>query len=291
MKEALFYKKLSEKKVRCFLCPQNCTIEEGSFGFCGVRKNKKGKLYSLVYGKPISLGIDPIEKKPLYHFYPGNSILSLGTFGCNLSCMFCQNFEISQVKQNRDLEQINENIEYFSPKDIIDKCINNKISFLAFTYTEPTIFYEYMFDIAKLAKKNNIKTVSVSNGQINTEPLKKLLPYIDAFNIDLKAFNKDFYNNICNGSFSAVKNTIKQIIKARKHLEITLLLIKGHNDNKKEFEEMCGWLSSLSKDIVLHISRAFPYYKMDFEVTPVSLMKDFEKIAKKYLDNVYLGNI
>ena len=293
-KEAMFYRTLegdNKTTVQCELCPKKCVIKSGDYGRCGVRKNINGKLYSLVYAKPVSINIDPIEKKPLYHFHPGVQILSLGTIGCNMTCLFCQNHEISQANDIPNLEDVLEKMEFVPPEKIIQIAKENNLSFIAFTYTEPTIFYEYMVDIAKLAKKEKIKTVVVSNGQINQKPLKLLLPLIDAFNIDLKAFNQEFYSKICNGFLDTTKENIFEISKAGKHIEVTFLMIEGYNDDPVEFEKMCRFLSEIDKKIVLHISRAFPYYKLSFPPTDIDKMKNFKDIAKKYLTYVYLGNV
>ena len=208
MKEALYYEIEKEKSVLCLLCPQGCKLEEGKTGVCGVRENEDGVLYSLVYERPVAIHIDPIEKKPLYHFHPGVRILSIGTYGCNLSCPFCQNYDLSQQDDKKILESVKE----VNPQKIIDLCRQDNLRFVAFTYNEPTIFYEYMLETAKLCKANDIKTVVVSNGQINEKPLRNLIKYIDAFNIDLKAFNPDFYKKICKGNIETTKNTIRIII-------------------------------------------------------------------------------
>lgn len=276
------------KRVTCFLCPKDCVIGDGKVGVCGVRRNVNGVLTSLVYEKPIAIHVDPIEKKPLYHFFPGSRILSIGTYGCNLSCKFCQNYDISQIK---DLSVDFDNIKRVTSAEVVNICIEKGLKFVAFTYNEPTIFYEYMYEIAVLCGEHGIKTVVVSNGQINEEPLKKLIPHIDAFNIDLKAFNENFYKKICNGDFETTKKTLSTIAEYKKHLEVTFLLIEGHNDDLQEFKELCKFLKSLDDEIVLHISRAFPRYKLKFDTTPVSLMEMFYKTAKGYLGNVYMGNV
>ena len=232
MKEALYYEIQDDKKVICMLCPIGCKLEEGKTGVCGVRENEDGILYSLVYERPVAIHIDPIEKKPLYHFYPGAKILSIGTYGCNLSCPFCQNYDISQM----DDKQTIESLDIVNSKDIISLCVKNNLKFVAFTYNEPTIFYEYMLETAKLCKENDIKTVVVSNGQINEKPLRELIKYIDAFNIDLKAFNSAFYKKICKGDIETTKNTIRIIIKEKKHLEVTFLLIQGLNDDEDRIQ-------------------------------------------------------
>jgi pyruvate formate lyase activating enzyme len=287
MKEALYYKHLDSEKVKCTLCPKGCVISESKTGVCDVRENVQGKLYSLVYEKPVAIHIDPIEKKPLYHFYPGSAILSIGTYGCNLDCKFCQNYDISQEFEAKQFEFI-DNVE---PEKIIQTCIDRNIKFVAFTYNEPTVFFEYMLDIAKLCKLNGLKTVSVSNGQINEKPLRQLINYIDAFNIDLKAFNNDFYKKVCNGDLQTTLNTLKIISDEKKHLEVTFLLILGFNDDEEEFVDMCRFVKSLGDDVVFHISRSFPRYKLEFESTPISTIKKFENIAKEHIKYVYVGNV
>ncbi|MBN1633191.1 MAG: AmmeMemoRadiSam system radical SAM enzyme [Ignavibacteria bacterium] len=289
MNEAMFFKtEENTKKVTCFLCPKDCVIADGKTGVCGVRQNINGTFISLVYEKPVAIHIDPIEKKPLYHFHPGSKILSIGTYGCNLSCRFCQNYDISQIK---DSPVDFDNIKRVTSAEIVNMCIERGLKFIAFTYNEPTIFYEYMYETAILCKEHDIKTVVVSNGQINEEPLKKLIPYIDAFNIDLKAFNENFYKKICNGDFETTKNTLRIIAENKKHLEVTFLLIEGFNDDLHEFIKMCKFLKRLDNKIVLHISRAFPRYKLNFNPTPKSLMNLFFDTAGEYLENVYMGNV
>ena len=289
MKEAMFFRtEENTHKVTCLLCPKECVVIDGRTGVCGVRQNINGTLTSLVYEKPVAIHVDPIEKKPLYHFHPGAKILSIGTYGCNLSCKFCQNYDISQIKDSHiDFD----GIKRVTAAEIVNMCISRGLKFVAFTYNEPTIFYEYMLETAVLCKEHNIKTVVVSNGQINEEPLNKLIEYIDAFNIDLKAFNEAFYKNICGGNLETTKNTLRTIVKNKKHLEVTFLLIKGFNDDLQEFKELCKFLKSLDEKIVLHISRAFPRYKLDFKPTPVELMELFNNTASLYLENVYMGNV
>lgn len=279
---AKFYHKeeKEEKVIRCDLCPHNCKINNSNTGICQVRKNIDGKLYSLNYAKVSSLSIDPIEKKPLYHFYPKADVLSLGSWGCNMSCEFCQNWQISQQKpQLREIE----------PENIIKTALEKNVDLIAYTYSEPVVFYEYMLETAKLAQEAGLKNIMVSNGFINQAPLKELLPYLDAANIDLKSFNNSFYKKHCNGGLEAVKNTIKLLAK-KIHLEITTLIITDLNDDLAELTELFQWLSKLDKDIPLHLSRYHPAYKLNKTSTELELMKEAYQIAKKYLNNVYLGN-
>ncbi|MBE9468568.1 MAG: AmmeMemoRadiSam system radical SAM enzyme [Bacteroidetes bacterium] len=288
MKEALFYKKLSNNKIKCNLCPHNCIINDGKRGKCKVRFNNKGILNSEIYNKLSSLNNDPIEKKPLYHFYPGRNILSIGTIGCNLQCKFCQNWEISQtsVDDFHYLKNIN-------AEEIVKIATSYKNNVgIAYTYNEPIIWFEFMLEIAKLAKKKNLKNVMVTNAYINREPLELILPYIDAFSIDLKAYTDDFYKKITNSGLQAVKNTIELINKNNKHFELTNLVIPTLNDDVEIFEDMVKWIANkLGKNTVFHISRYFPMYQLKVEPTSVDKLMDLFKIAKKYLNYVYLGNV
>jgi len=287
--------KINDRTIRCQLCPHNCLIAENKKGLCGTRINVEGKLYSITYGMPSAINIDPIEKKPLYHFYPGSKILSIGTIGCNLFCKGCQNYDISRA----NVAEINTNINktdinlHMTPEDIIKLAINNNIQMIAYTYNEPTVFYEYMIDIAKLAKKNKIKNVIVSNGFINDKPLKKLLKYLDAANIDLKGFNEQFYKEYANAKLAPVLKTLKTIKKTGTWLEVTNLIIPGLNDDEVEIEKMCRWIRKNLKDTPLHFSRFFPYYKMqNKEITPDKKLRNAKEIAiKQGIKYVYLGNI
>jgi len=228
--------------------------------------------------------MDPIEKKPLYHFYPGTMVLSLGTIGCNFTCVFCQNWTISQANI-KDVQ-----VEELSPEKAIQLVLQNNSPGVCYTYSEPLIWYEYILDTAKLAKKNNLKNILVTNGFINREPLIKLLPFIDAMNIDLKSFRNSFYQKYCKGSLSPILNTI-ELSKEYCHVEITNLIIPGLNDSEEEIKEMVDWISSLSKDIPLHFSRYFPCYKMNISATPISTLCKARDIAQKKLKYVYVGNI
>ncbi len=282
-KEADFQKIIGaeNKIVRCELCPHYCKISEGKKGICQVRKNFDGQLYSINYGEVTSIGIDPIEKKPLYHFYPGSKILSLGTYGCNFHCDFCQNWQISQEKPAT---------KKLKPEEVVNLAIKKEVNSIAYTYSEPLVWYEFVKDTAKLASENGIKNVLVTNAYINSDPLIQLLPYIDAANVDLKAFNSDFYKNYTGGDLKSVKNNI--IFMADEiHLEITTLVIDDLNSDREELEKLFKWIADINSLIPLHLSRYFPAYKINKSTTNISTMEKAYDLAKKYLNYVYLGNV
>ncbi len=283
MEEVKYYKGLEGGKVQCFLCPQECLIREGKKGFCRARENKGGKLYSLIYGEVSSSGMDPIEKKPLYHFYPGRPILSLGTVGCNFACPYCQNWNISQAEVPT---------RHISPAEAVKLARENNSLGIAYTYSEPLIWYEYVLDTSQLARKENLVNVLVTNGFINEGPLKELLPFVDAMNIDVKASNEEFYKNICKGKLAPVLKTAETAKKKGVHLEVTNLVIPTLNDKDEEIEKLVDWVaSSLGVDTPLHFSRYFPQYKFDTPATPASTLTRAREIALKRLRYVYLGNI
>jgi len=287
MQEASFYKQLENRGVQCLLCPHGCILEPTQYGLCRTRINKNGKLYTESYGILSAISSDPIEKKPLYHFYPGRTILSIGSFGCNLSCDFCQNCEITQIDQ-----KILSRHSHREPEDIVGKAAlhRNNIG-LAYTYNEPTVYFEYMIRCAALIKEQNLSNVMVTNGYINPAPLVQLIPYIDAFNVDLKSFRNLFYEKRSGASLAPVLESIRSIAKSEKHLELTFLIIPDLNDNDKEWEEMLKWISDhCGRDTVLHVSRYFPYFKMDKPPTPLSTIKRFIEMARERMDYVYPGN-
>lgn len=286
--EAQWYTTLDEGKVQCMLCPHLCILKEGKAGICRVRVNKKGKLITEVNGYVSAINFDPIEKKPLYHYYPGSTILSLGTYGCNLRCFFCQNCTISQTAAEPELLR-----SYYTPEQIVQMAFKRPGNIgVAFTYNEPIVWYEYMIDIARLAKKAGLKTVMVTNGFINKEPLIELLEVIDAFSVDLKAFNEEFYSKVTSSSLEPVKETLKQIRQAGKHLEVVNLVIPGLNDDDASFTAMTKWIAvELGKDTVFHISRYFPSHRLTIEATPVSSIHKLLRLAEKELKYVYSGNI
>jgi pyruvate formate lyase activating enzyme len=286
-KEAVYYDR-QNGKVKCNLCPHNCLIKEGNTGICNVRRYTDGKLVSENYGILSALNFDPIEKKPLYHFYPGTLILSLGSFGCNMKCKCCQNWQISQ---SSDINFSMRNS--YTPQDMLRlaRSRNNNIG-VAYTYNEPTVWYEFMLETAELFKSAGLKNAVVSNGFINEEPLLELLKFIDAFNIDLKAFNERFYKEVSSARLEPVKNTLKIISKHKKHLEITNLVIPGLNDDESEFKTMVEWIADeIGTSTVLHLSRYHPMYRMNIEATSSLTLERLYKIAAGKLDYVFVGNI
>jgi len=286
--EARWYVTLDNGKVQCTLCPHNCLLSPGKTGICRVRTNTGGKLVTAVYGFVSAMHSDPIEKKPLYHFYPGTHILSIGTYGCNLRCNFCQNCSISQIAPAAGSVK-----EYYSPVQVVQLALQQPGNIgIAFTYNEPVVWFEYMYEIALLAKKSGLKTVMVTNGYINKEPLNELLPLIDAFSVDLKAFTETFYHKVTSSSLEPVKANLKTISQAGKHLEVVNLLIPGLNDDEDTFREMVQWISKeLGKETILHISRYFPNYKLQTEATPVESISRLKQLAEKELNYVYAGNV
>ena len=283
---AKHWTKLEGKKVRCELCPHRCVLDDGQIGVCRVRKNIGGKLYSLIYGSVSSMAVDPIEKKPLFHFKPASRVFSISTVGCNLRCKHCQNWEISQVSPEEFP------LREFSPEEIIRIAQEYSSEGIAFTYNEPTIWHEFTLDVSKIAKKYGLYTVYVTNGYINEEPLKEIIEYIDAFNIDVKAFNASFYRRIAGGNLDPVLKTVEIVHGYGKHVELTYLIIPGLNDNEKEIEKFAEWVKSLSPEIPVHFSRFFPMYKLtDRSATPISTVHKAYRIARKVgLEYVYLGN-
>nr|WP_273702380.1 MULTISPECIES: AmmeMemoRadiSam system radical SAM enzyme [Tepidanaerobacter] len=283
MKEAMYYRKNVDGSVECVLCPHNCIISEGHTGICRVRRNIGGILYSENYAQVSSWGMDPVEKKPLYHFYPGNVIFSVGSIGCNFKCKFCQNWQIAQ-STDVPTQEVN-------PEDLVAIAKGQRKNIgIAYTYNEPTIWYEYVLECAKLAHEEGLKNVLVTNGFIEKEPLNQILPFVDAMNIDLKAFHEDFYKKLSSGRLAPVMETI-EISQKKCHVELTTLIIPGMNDSAEEIEALAKWVSSLRKDIPIHFTRYFPCYKLDIPATPFETIKKAREIALKYLDYVYTGNM
>lgn len=294
MHKARLYKTLKDKQIRCLLCHHHCLISAGKTGICGVRFNKSGNLISLVYGRPVSVHVDPIEKKPLYHFMPGTTTLSFGTFGCNLKCDWCQNYDISQGnKNNREIiDQLSLKV---TPRQMVGMAQKEKCPSISYTYTEPTIFFEYALQTMKLAHKAGLKNIWVSNGYFSKKCYREIEPYLDAINVDLKSFSNKIYQKYCGARLNLVLKNLKRIKEASHiHLEITTLLIPGINDNKKEIKSLAKFIATkIGPETPWHISRFFPCYKMiQAKVTPVTIMAKAKKLAvRSGLKYVYLGNI
>lgn len=287
-REAMFYQKLDDKKVWCKLCPHKCIIPEGTRGICGNKENRDGKLYLITHSKPCSIGLEPIEKAPFYHFKPGHTRFVIATRGCNLRCKFCQNWNISQ----RPFEQVRH--YELSPEEIVELALKKKAYSICFTFSEPISYYEYMYDIAKLAKKKGLKTAMVSNGFINPKPLKELLTVLDVVKIDLKAFTDEFYGKMCTGELEPVLESLKIVKKSGTWLEIVNLVIPTLNDDPKEIRQMCEWIKKeLGPDVPLHFLRFGPAFKLTkVPPTPVSTLEKAFEIAKETgLNYVYLGNV
>ncbi|MEW6447938.1 MAG: AmmeMemoRadiSam system radical SAM enzyme [Bacillota bacterium] len=283
MREALFYEKKDENTVFCRLCPKGCAIKEGHTGFCRVRENRGGKLYALNYGQCTSCAVDPMEKKPLYHFYPAHTILSLGTYGCNLRCGFCQNWEIAHGSPPAiplTPEQVVAMTASQGPR-----CVG-----VAYTYSEPIAWYEFIFDTVRPVKEAGFRNVLVTNGFISEEPLKEILPYIDAMNIDVKSFRDDYYSKYCAGRLKPVLRTV-ELASQECHVEVTNLLVNGLNDSEEEISDLVNWLSGLDPAIPLHFSRYFPDFEMDLPPTPLESLYRAREIARQKLKFVYLGNV
>lgn len=286
LKEALYYKKLNNT-VQCQLCPRYCMIKPNERGNCGVRENKSGKLYSLVYGRPCAVEIDPIEKKPLFHFLPGQGALSIATAGCNFHCKFCQNWTISQAKP--------EEVPWIelAPEQLIDQAISSGCRIISYTYTEPTIFYEYMLDCAKLARQAGLLNTEVSNGFINLEPLKELCKWMDGANIDFKGPDS-LYKQLSAAWRKPVEEAIKLMHEKGVWIELTNLLIPGYNDKEKDIKEVIAWVKgNLGLDVPLHFTAFYPAYKMlNTPATPASTVLKARQLALKAgLHYVYAGNI
>ena len=289
MREALLYEKLKNKKVRCNLCPHHCVIEEAKRGICGVKENKEGTLYSLVYGRAVASGVDPIEKKPFFHFFPGSYAFSIATVGCNFSCLFCQNADISQFPKEKK-EIIG---EFLPPEEIVSYAKRNKCKSISYTYTEPTIFFEYAYETAKIAHQQGIKNNFVTNGFISKEAIKLISPYLDAANVDLKSFGDDFYKKFCGARLQPVLDSLKLMKELGIWVEVTTLIIPTLNDSAEELKSIAEFILGLGQETPWHISRFYPHYKMaDLPPTPVETLHKAREIGKKAgLNYVYSGNV
>ena len=286
--EAAFYKKLAKGKVQCELCPRSCVVTDGQRGYCRVRENRQGRLYSLVYGRPCTLHTDPIEKKPLFHVYPGSQAFSIATVGCNMACKFCQNWDIAQASPE-DMKP-----SYQSPEKIAAAARKSGARTIAYTYTEPVVFAEYVHDCAVAGRKVGIESVMVSNGFITNKALKSLLPVLKAVKIDLKSFTQSFYADICEGQLQPVLDTLKRLADSGVWYEIVVLLIPTLNDSSDEIKRMAAWIvKNLSPDVPLHFSRYHPMYKMkNIPPTPPDTLRRARQIAlAEGCHFVYIGNV
>ena len=294
MKECYLYKTEGDY-IQCQTCSHRCRIAPFKRGICGVRENQHGKLYLLIYGRIIAENIDPIEKKPLYHFMPKTKTLSIATVGCNFRCAWCQNFDISQCpKDNANRTEITNKIGVeMEPTQIVEDALKNKCPSISYTYTEPTIFLELALDTMKLAKKEGLKNIWVSNGYMTKETLDLISPYLDAINIDLKGFNEEKYQKFTGGKLQPVLENIEEIYKRKIHLEVTTLIVPGVNDEEQELRQIAKFLAKISPEIPWHISRFFPSFKMpNAPLTPAETLKLAEKLGKDAgLKYIHIGNI
>jgi pyruvate formate lyase activating enzyme len=279
---AAYYRKLEDDKVICELCPADCLLTKGKHGICRSRYNLDGELVTDNYGELVTLAVDPIEKKPLYHFYPGADIVSTGPNCCNLGCRHCQNWQIAKEKTTTF---------YLSPEKLAATALKYQSVGVAFTYTEPMVWFEYIMDAAPLLREAGLKVVLVSNGYINPDPLEQLLTVTDAMNIDVKSMSPKFYKRICKGKLQPVLDNVRRIGESPVHLEITNLLVPGENDSEAEIVELIDFVASISETIPLHFSAYYPSYKMDKEATSPSSLIRAKQLARESLSYVYLGNV
>ncbi|TKJ40462.1 AmmeMemoRadiSam system radical SAM enzyme [candidate division LCP-89 bacterium B3_LCP] len=285
---AQYYEKLEKRRVRCTLCPRKCEVDDQERGYCGVRENRDGDYFTLVYGRPCTLHVDPVEKKPLFHFLPGTEIFSLATVGCNVNCKFCQNWQISQVRPEQERS-------YDAPPDkLVETALNSQTPAIAHTYTEPVIFYEYAKEIGKIAHEKGLKNTFISNGYIEEKPLKELLPFLDAVKIDLKAFTERFYQELVVGELQPVLRCLEILVEEGMWTEIVYLVIPTQNDDPDEIGQMCRWIrSNLGSDVPLHFTRFHPQYMLKtLPPTPIKTLERCHSIAREEgLNYVYIGNV
>lgn len=288
IKEAMLYEKIGDNKVHCKLCAHSCKISQGKRGFCRVRENRDGKLYTLIYGTVSSEAVDPVEKKPLYHFYPGSYAYSVGSIGCNFRCKHCQNWSISQICLE-DAYTMD-----IPPDELIEKALLSRSSSIAWTYNEPTIWHEYTYECAKLAKEAGLGTIYVTNGYMTPDALRHIAPYLDAANIDIKAFTEKFYHDVASAKLAPVLEASALAKQLGIHVEITNLIIPSVNDSLDEIRELSKWVyKNLGPETPLHFTRFHPQYKMqDLYPTPVKTMQEACKIAtEEGMKYVYMGNV
>ena len=286
--EARYYEKLPHKVVKCTLCPRECEVDDMERGFCGVRENIDGTYYSYVHSKPCTIHVDPIEKKPLFHFLPGTTALSLATVGCNMDCKFCQNWQISQIRPEQS------RYYFVPPAKMVDTAKENNSVNIAHTYSEPVIFYEYMYDIGVEAKKRKVNNIMISNGYIHPEPMRELCRYLDAVKIDLKAFTEEYYRDVCVGELAPVLKTLEILKEEGIWFEIVYLVVPTLNDSKEEIRKMSRWImEKLGPDVPLHFSRFYPQYKLkNLPPTPVKTLDIARDTAmSEGICYVYVGNV
>lgn len=288
MKPALLYERLADNKIKCQLCPHNCLVDDGQSGICRVRKNLGGDFFSLNFHKVAATHMDPIEKKPLYHFLPSSPSFSMATMGCNLSCRFCQNNSLSMVINEHHLFG-----KEIAPEQLVDMALKEKASSISYTYSEPTIYFELMLETAKIAKDKGLKNVMVSNGFMSEKALELIAPYMDAANIDLKAYSDEFYRKFCGARLQPVLETIKNMHKMKIWIEVTTLLIPGLNTDKDQLKELISFILEVDAHIPWHVSRFFPQHKMkDMPITATdTIYLALEKGKEMGLKHLYGGNM
>lgn len=301
--EAMFYEKIGGGRVKCSLCPRYCHIADGKAGYCGVRKNEDGILYSLIYGRASSVAVDPVEKKPLFHFHPGSMVLSLGTWGCNMRCIHCQNWQISHAVMVEGLEQgkvyniqAENRTEHITPEKLMELADENEVKGIAFTYNEPTIWFEYALDCFKLAKKKGLYTAFITNGYITKEALDRIAPYLDAYRVDIKGFTDEFYRKLA--KVPNFRTILDATIRAKKmhniHVECITLIIPGWNDDEKQLKDIANWIKeSLGPEVPWHVTRFIPYLELrELHETPVEVLECARQIGLDAgLKYVYIGNV
>jgi pyruvate formate lyase activating enzyme len=286
--KAMFYEKKEGTAIECHLCPRHCLVTDLERGYCGVRENQGGEYYTLVHSRACAMNIDPIEKKPFFHFHPGTSAFSIATAGCNVNCKFCQNWDISQVRP----EQVN-NVK-LPPDEIAKICIERSVPTVAYTYSEPVVFYEYMYDTCVEGRKHGIRNVMVTGGYIEKDPLKKIMPVMDAIKVDLKAYSENYYKEVVNGELQPVLDALKIMHEYGIWTEIVYLVVPTMNDSREEFTKLCDWiLNNLSDSVPVHFTRFHPTYLMtNLPPTPVKTLEMAYDIAKKSgLKFPYIGNV
>ncbi|MCX7975168.1 MAG: AmmeMemoRadiSam system radical SAM enzyme [Candidatus Aminicenantes bacterium] len=290
IKEAMLYRPLNEGWVECYLCAHRCQLAPGKWGICGVRENREGKLFTHVYGEVIAANVDPIEKKPLYHFYPGSKAFSIATIGCNFRCPFCQNWEISQIKKKERPQEFGYPM---LPEKVVKEALRHGCRSISYTYTEPTIFFEFAYETAVLARKEGLANNFVTNGFMTPEAVRAIQPYLDGANIDLKAFKEETYKKICKARLAPVLETIKLMRELGIWIEVTTLVVPGLNDSEEELRSIARFLLSVDPEIPWHISRFHPDYEYtSVPPTPLSTLRQAAKIGEEEgLKFIYLGNV